>query len=258
MRVLGAFAALIAVAAGLFAAARRLLNRPEARRRRRHRRSRGPHHRRRRGRRALRPGGGRDAAARVVDGHLGSAPPRAPGAHLLALPHARDARDRAREVHGDRPLHRRADQAVHAAQLPRARVRDGRRGRHRPLADPQGAARRAGGTRGRRVPRDRGAPLRARRRGPSRCTSASRSPTSTRLVSGIALWFYRDAVTHPRHRHPRLPAVARAPGTWPSRASALPRVDGPDPSEAARPEASGPSAPRRAADARSLSRSARR
>ena len=163
--VLGAFAALFAVAAGLFAAARRLLNRPK-----------------------------RVGVAVIVDprttprstprarvhsvqaadltlpldaleASVDAAPPRAPGAHVLALPHARDARDRPREVHGDRPLHRRADQAVHAAELPRARVRDGRRARHRALADQQGPARRAARA------------ARATATSRSRCAAASASTT---------------------------------------------------------------------------------
>ena len=153
----------------------------QARRRGGHRRSRGPHARRRRGRRALDPGRGPDAAGRGRRRDLGPPPPRAPRADVLAVPHARDARHRAREVHGDRPLRRRADQAVHAPELPRPRVRDERRRGHRPLAHPQGPARRAGRARGRRLPRDRGAALRARRQRPdARSTSASRSRTSIR------------------------------------------------------------------------------
>ena len=61
--------------------------------------------------------------------------PRAPGAHLLALPHAGLARPAARALHRRLARDRGAHPAVRAAALPRARVRDQRRLRHGHLAD---------------------------------------------------------------------------------------------------------------------------
>ena len=55
-----------------------------------------------------------------------AAVPRAPRAHLLALPHARDARPRPRLLHRGRALRLPALPAAEAADLPGARVRDGR------------------------------------------------------------------------------------------------------------------------------------
>ena len=106
--------------------------------------------------------------------------PRAPGAHLLALPHARDARPHPRLLHRGRALRLPALPAAEAPDLPGARVRDGRPPRRRALAHRARAARRPPRARRRRLPGDRRrAP--PRRRSPAWSTSPSRSrwPTST-------------------------------------------------------------------------------
>ena len=54
--------------------------------------------------------------------------PRAPRAHLLALPHARDARPDPRALQRAGALRGAAQPAAAAAHLPGARIRDGRRG----------------------------------------------------------------------------------------------------------------------------------
>ena len=99
--------------------------------------------------------------------------------------------------------------------VPGARVRDGRRARHRPLADRARRARRPARARRRRLPRDRHPP-RPAATSPARstCTSRSRSRTSTRRSPSrlSALAVHGHAVAHPRDRHARLPALARAAG----------------------------------------------
>ena len=101
--------------------------------------------------------------------------------------------------------------AVRAAALPGARVRDGRRPRHRALADPRRRARRARAATATATWRSTSAAPAE----PSRATRGARRGRGRELLPArsrtwIARWFYGHPVAHPRARHPRLPALAGA------------------------------------------------
>ena len=173
---------------------------------------------------ALDPGRGRHDARGRARGALDAAAPRAPRADVLGylsrvtlglirVEYTRDERAR-----------RAAAPAVRAAALRGARVRD------RPTAaascaggsatacSSPAARRGLPGDRRPQASRRRRARLRARR------TSRSRSPTSTRRSRpGSPLVLQHHAVAHPRARHPRVPALARAAATSRSRRSGASR-----------------------------------
>ena len=141
---------------------------------------------------------------------------------------------------------------VRAAALPRAGVRARRGPRHRALAHPRRAARRAGPRR--RLPRDRRPPLPGRaRRATSASTSRSRSRTSTRRSRRpVQVVLHEHAVAHPRARHARVPASG-SPG-WSSRS----RPSGASPSRAEPRRPTATAHGREAAASRRTSRSAPR
>ena len=150
-----------------------------------------------------------DARAR---GDLVADAPRAARAHLLEVPLARDARPDPRRLHADGARGRVHRATVRAAALPRARVRDGRRARDRPLADPRRDPRRLDGREGdgyleidvQRCPEDD--PGRARLH--VEVEIASFYPAL--VLRNLPLALREHAVAHPRARHARLPALARA------------------------------------------------
>ena len=138
--------------------------------------------------------------------------PRAARAHLLEVPLARDARPDPRRLHagGARGGVHRA--AVRAAALRRARVHDGRRARGRPLADQGRHPRRLHRPREGRLPRDRHPALPGGRPGPRAAARRGRDRVvlSRARPAQLPLALREHAVAHPRARHARLPALARA------------------------------------------------
>ena len=150
---------------------------------------------------------------RRARGALERDPPRAPGAHVLEVPLARDARADPRHLHRHRAARGAAVPAVRAAALRRPRVRGHARQRRRALAHhrrPAGLQARAPR---RRLPRDRRAPLPGRGGGlgdrPRRGRGRELLPRDRDLADEVRLLAH--AVEDPRARHPRLPALARAP-----------------------------------------------
>ena len=165
-------------------------------------------------RRALDPGRRRHGPGRRARRALERHPPRAPGAHLLEVPLARDARADPRHLHRHGAPRRPAVPAVRAAALPRARVRGGGRPRDRALADRGRAARLPPRPRRQGLPGDRRAPLPAGGGGLGDRARRGRGrellPRDRDLADEVRLLAH--AVEDPRARHPRLPALARAPG----------------------------------------------
>ena len=143
-------------------------------------RSRGAHGDGRARRRALDPGRRRHRPGRRARGALERDPPRAPGAHVLEVPLARDARADPRHLHRHGAARGAAVPAVRAAALRRPRVRGHARKRRRALAHHRRPAGLQARAQRRRLPRDRRAPLPGRGGGlGDRRTSRSRSRAST-------------------------------------------------------------------------------
>ena len=183
------------------------------------RRSRAAHDDGRLGCGALDPGGQPGHAGGRPDRDLDADVPRAPGADVLEVPLARDARADPGRVLRDRARGR-ADRApVRAAALPPARLRAHRRPRDRALADPR---RRAGRqARPRATWRSTSAAPRATAPATSARTSRSRSRTSIRASRPRS----RAGSTSPRSRASTCSSptgsCARSPGSsWRSRPSA--------------------------------------
>ena len=125
----------------------------------------------------------------------------------------RDARDRPGRLPAARPAGEGA-RAHPAADLPGARVRDGRRPRHRALAHRARRPRRPARARRRGLPGDRRRSG-ARRRTTTGSRDLPRRGRGRELLPGdrvVAqpLGLREHAVAHPRARHPRLPARPRA------------------------------------------------
>ena len=149
----------------------------------------------------------------ALEGDLDAGAPRAAGAHLLALPDARDARPDPGPLHRGRALGGADRLAPAAAHLPGARIRDGRRR----------TASCAGASSGGCWSHGAGAAATATCR--SRCAAtpgedatraAARRGRGRQLLPSIASGLgraplQRDPVAYPRDRHLRLPALARAP-----------------------------------------------
>ena len=139
--------------------------------------------------------------------------PRAPRAHLLAVPLARDARPDPRRLHRRRA---RASCCCSARSCCCASTRPSTRStRDRGIVRwriENGLLVARAGAAATATSRSTSAAAPPTSRATRACTSRSRSRTSTRRSrSRIARWFYtQHAVADPRARHARLPALARA------------------------------------------------